>query len=547
MGGTMDELTPPPVEESTDSRSRSSHRLELLIDVSCMAIAPTTLMVVRFVQFWSYSVDDAFILLRYGRNLAQGHGLTFNTGLPAVEGYSNLLYVILAAIAETIGLNSLLLLKLIGLTAALLTPAAVWWLALKAGCQKLVARIAALAVALAPSYCFWAVSGLETSLAALILTLALTLGFNRAPGSDFAAALLLFLLSIIRPEGPVFGVVLILAILVVDRFENRHNKFTMPRFLRLAVFFAAVYTVYFCARWVYFGALLPNPIYFKTMAGESSWRDSMAVDYIVSWWPVLAAAVLCLRFPGNNRLRAIVALVFSGILVYGRSQHYVVGGVGTMAFFGRYFLHLFPLLTVAAAALIGHAWVRSRSLPFKMGTASLAIALGAWTFVGPDGTADDMREAALARKYEVPTRIAAVADYVNSRYGAEAVVAVGDIGRNGYAIKGDIHDIFGLTSYDFTLRFERDLDSYVDWIIEQRPTCILILAELVPGGFKPTYYPEARILANPVVRKHYRVGQRLGFQPGSAYFYMVLEQREQLAARGETGDAWWTVSEMSSQ
>src|SRR5688500_1706387 len=38
--------------------------------------------------------DDAYISYRYARNLADGAGLTFNPG-ERVEGYSNLLYVLL--------------------------------------------------------------------------------------------------------------------------------------------------------------------------------------------------------------------------------------------------------------------------------------------------------------------------------------------------------------------------------------------------------------------------------------------------------------------
>ena len=42
-------------------------------------------------RFW-FVCDDAFILFRYSRHLAEGHGLTFNVGDPApVEGFSEFL------------------------------------------------------------------------------------------------------------------------------------------------------------------------------------------------------------------------------------------------------------------------------------------------------------------------------------------------------------------------------------------------------------------------------------------------------------------------
>ena len=51
-------------------------------------------------SFW-FVCDDAYISFRYAKNLADGHGLRFNLGdhLP-VEGYSNFLWVLLAAAFE---------------------------------------------------------------------------------------------------------------------------------------------------------------------------------------------------------------------------------------------------------------------------------------------------------------------------------------------------------------------------------------------------------------------------------------------------------------
>src|ERR1043165_1516945 len=42
--------------------------------------------------------DDAMISMRYGRNLAEGHGLVWNPGQPPVEGYSNLLWTLWMAL-----------------------------------------------------------------------------------------------------------------------------------------------------------------------------------------------------------------------------------------------------------------------------------------------------------------------------------------------------------------------------------------------------------------------------------------------------------------
>ena len=57
-------------------------------------------------RFW-FLTDDAFISFRYAQNLLDGHGLVFNPG-ELVEGYSNLLWVLLVSFGMKLGLPALL-------------------------------------------------------------------------------------------------------------------------------------------------------------------------------------------------------------------------------------------------------------------------------------------------------------------------------------------------------------------------------------------------------------------------------------------------------
>src|SRR5687768_10954266 len=51
----------------------------------------------RDISGHALGTDDAYISYRYARNWVAGHGLVFNPGDP-VEGYTNLLYVLLMAL-----------------------------------------------------------------------------------------------------------------------------------------------------------------------------------------------------------------------------------------------------------------------------------------------------------------------------------------------------------------------------------------------------------------------------------------------------------------
>ncbi|MCI0548725.1 MAG: hypothetical protein L0027_15755, partial [Candidatus Rokubacteria bacterium] len=70
---------------------------------------------------WRYAghqLDDSFITFRYARNLVEGHGLVFNPG-EHVEGYTNLLFVLLSAGLIAVGIDPLVGTTIVSALAAL--------------------------------------------------------------------------------------------------------------------------------------------------------------------------------------------------------------------------------------------------------------------------------------------------------------------------------------------------------------------------------------------------------------------------------------------
>jgi hypothetical protein len=348
--------------------------------------------------------------------------------------------------------------------------------------------------------------------------------------------MVLLVLSLARPEGPVFVAALWLARLLCDG-RTLGPAHALRLNLPWGLLFGVLYSGYFAFRYAYFGVLFPNPVYFKSAAPGSSWSASMATVFLINWWPFVLAAVLAAVLRLRSGALVLTPLAVA-LLVYGRSQHFVVGHVGTMAFFDRYFMQLLPLLTAAAAvgvsALTAHlaGWRRRATL------AMAAALLAAWQFAGPSGWLPSLLRFVEPRREEVPARIEAVADYINSRFGPQARVATGDVGRLGWAIRGTILDTFGLTSYEFTRRFDRDIDRYIDWVIEQRPDCFVILAQRDRQGWKPFYYSDYRILANETVRDEYRLTRRLGESSETPSFNLILELRDAIPT-GMPQQQWW--------
>ena len=68
-------------------------------------------------HYWPFLSDDALISFRYAERLTQGDGLTWNDG-ERVEGYSNLLWVLLVAGLHRLGIDSLVASRLLGFAGA---------------------------------------------------------------------------------------------------------------------------------------------------------------------------------------------------------------------------------------------------------------------------------------------------------------------------------------------------------------------------------------------------------------------------------------------
>src|SRR5947209_1351942 len=63
---------------------------ELLVFAAALAIFVHNVHAV-----WQFTADDAFITLRYARNLAMGYGPTYNAGRPPIEGCTAFLWMLL--------------------------------------------------------------------------------------------------------------------------------------------------------------------------------------------------------------------------------------------------------------------------------------------------------------------------------------------------------------------------------------------------------------------------------------------------------------------
>ena len=108
--------------------------------------------------------EDAYISFRFARNVAEGHGFVWNPGSPAVEGFTNFLWVVVSAAAYRMGLDLPHTAQALGLASAIATLFVSWQFARAAlGLSDGVALLITVMLAAAGPLAAWATSGMETT------------------------------------------------------------------------------------------------------------------------------------------------------------------------------------------------------------------------------------------------------------------------------------------------------------------------------------------------------------------------------------------------
>jgi len=279
-------------------------------------------LVAHSLYYW-FLTDDAYISFRYARNLAEGYGLVFNPGYERVEGYTDLLWVLLLAGAHAAGFAIERVAPLLSLAATVVLGslvAGVAWVWTPAE-RRAWALLPLALLAATRSVAVWATSGLETRLfellvfAGVLRLLAedrrLCAGTARvAPG----AALLFALATLTRPDGLLIsGCALGAAAL----FRARRWRERLGWLASSAGLYALAVGGQLLFRSSYYGEWLPNTYYAK-VDGRLWWDAGLrygaafALEYgLVLWLPFLVAGVAHFA----RRGRALVPVLFLAVSV----------------------------------------------------------------------------------------------------------------------------------------------------------------------------------------------------------------------------------------
>jgi hypothetical protein len=438
----------------------------------------------------------------------------------------------LASAVLRTGGDPVLAAKVLGAACALGSLALTFLLARRAGAGPGWALLGAGILSVSTGMGFWAVSGLETALFAMLLTGGVWLLANgRAANALTCAVLLLAVLT--RVEGPVLVAAAIAAHILVRHRGGQSARAIARESAWLGVL-AAGYGAYFLWRWHHYGHLFPSPIYFKWLGAPGDIFASHTAAFVRSALPLLLLAGAAPWLAGRSSWIP-VAVVAAALVTFASARELVLEDVSTMAWFDRYFVPVLPCL-IAAAMVALHAAARrlGASAPRRAGIALVGGFLLVWQLANP--AANPIRLLDRSRGYPkaVAARNVPSAAYLQQRFGAEGRVVAGDIGLLGYAFRGTVWDLYGLASYDRTLRHRGALEPHVSELLAREPDAIQLCFDAEAGDPpRPCQHAERVLAAQRDFRAHYAPAAEFGRVEVPSAYHVIFVRREPLHRRDE--------------
>ncbi|MBN2475356.1 MAG: hypothetical protein JXB62_12160 [Pirellulales bacterium] len=335
-------------------------------------------------HYMPFLADDALISLRYAQRLLQGHGLSWTDGRP-VEGYSNLLWVLLAALTGRMGLDLVVGLRVLGFaSASLLVGAIVYGHRAATLRQAMPMVFATAAVVLAGPTAVWVVGGLESVLVAGLLAWAVVLCYpifqqeNAEARHAVRASVFLALLCITRPDGALFAAAVVVALLLARGIRRAT--------FRLGLWLVLLPTVFYLGqlafRLAYYGQWIPNTALVKF--APSSTHLARGVVYVAGGLLSLSPLSLvtglfggCLlwqRSDGASRAKALL------LIVPATAWSLYIASVGGDTFPG--WRHIVPLIPLMALLLAQgtEQLLQQRGRSVVLVSAVLAVALTLYAY-----------------------------------------------------------------------------------------------------------------------------------------------------------------------
>lgn len=230
--------------------------------------------------FLPYTIDDAFIIFKYARNLINGLGYVYDEG-ERINASSSFLWTFLLAPSELFSEGSIFASKLLGIIFLVGTILIGFRIFELLGEKSFGTKLLFIAlISFNSSIINWSVYGLENALYSFLI-ISFVFYFLKETAQLLSKRNHLFFLLLImitRPEGFIFIPAYFILILIYHKFISKVN-FRYILLNTLIIFFFL--TAFFTIQKLYFGYFLPNTVYAKVQL-DSIDKIFSGINYLFS-------------------------------------------------------------------------------------------------------------------------------------------------------------------------------------------------------------------------------------------------------------------------
>ncbi len=449
------------------------------------------LYIAQSIALWHFTIDDIGISYRYALHLAEGKGLVWNLDGPRVEGYSNLLWVLILALVRLFGFETLTASKVLSATVGLINLWLLWTICRHVWKGHAFWWLPVVLVAATPEWIAWSVSGLEIAMFGTFLLL-LILGMCRHGTVKILAMTIGAIgLALTRPEGAALAAIALVMAWLGERPGTRRMSLRIYAIPVASLILTVAGLMAF--RLAYYGYPFPNTVYAKFETRLPS------AGHVLRWMLLTVPLLIGHVIAWKTRTPASNTWIMRGALVLTLFQMLVVLPVHpVMHFLHRYLIAFLPLLALSAPVFLTLSWSSARWR--RILTAGILIA---WTLQGWPAVAQ--RDRIEVYMFD---RTRCVADQLLRLPGAPTIGLV-DAGRIPYWTDLPAYDAWGLCDLELAHQ-----GFSPETILKKRPDVYVMSARFTAEGrFNPYLGMDVMLMQTPAFAEQYGLWT---FCPGPA-------------------------------
>jgi len=502
-----------------------------------------------YMNFSTYPFEDAAMLMRYAKHVAQGQGIVWNIGEKPNGGVTDFLFMVFVAALAKAGLSLELSVRLIVFISHILTAVFVY-LAIRTlhGSSRWIAFIPAAYLAVGPG--LWYV---EAYFGTPFFTLFVCLTWwfanklekeNNRRFLPLLFALTSFTMGLIRPEGVFLAIFIMLSILYGKGF--RQSRRVVLYFLGIFIFLGGFYLFW---RWSYSGYPLPNSFYIK--GGGHLYLNSLIMSIrnaIILTFPfsiifIYALIKLTLAFFKKNlaswRPQALKQTIFPLIPLAGFVILWVLLS-NAMNHRGRFQYPILPIVLISYPPLL-----KSIFKSYRPSRALLIFPLFLVAILSLGGLMHQYKKSYSSRdgRYDVAVMLKS---YSNRNY----TMAITESGLLPFYSEWKAVDAVGL--HDQWIAHHGPITE--DYLDRYSPEIIMFHAFFSPiappqerdEAWHSKWHSIVRVLKNYAEDKGYILASSFGLNPHDTHYYYVkpdfLESAEIARKISSTDYFWWENS-----